>query len=154
LTDIRALFAESGRDRFASAELCEKLAALEGTPWPEIFHGKPITPNRLSRMLAPYGVAARKIRFPGESKTRQGYLDEDFADAWQRYVPAPVSPLPKWNNGTMPVDIGESSLFKVEQNLPCSTSENVVSNNHGAACSIVPLQNAPEQEKQPAVLLL
>jgi hypothetical protein len=51
LADIRAIFAEKATDRFASAALCEALAAVEDRPWVEWKGGKPLTPNALARLL-------------------------------------------------------------------------------------------------------
>lgn len=53
LGDIRAVFEASDADRLASKTLCEKLAAIEDAPWSEIRRGKPITQNRLARLLDP-----------------------------------------------------------------------------------------------------
>jgi putative DNA primase/helicase len=59
---IRAIFAERGVDRLASAELVEALVGIEGHPWAEWKAGKPISTNGLARMLAPFGIAPATIR--------------------------------------------------------------------------------------------
>jgi hypothetical protein len=136
LSDIRSTFADAEVDRLSSAELCERLAAMEERPWNDIHHGKPINANRLSRLLAPYGVASRKVRLP--NGTRQGYMTDDLADAWQRYLP--IDGPSKWNNGTKPVDIDGNGAFKPEQTDGCSTCETATRPNQDGACSTVPLQ--------------
>jgi hypothetical protein len=146
LADMRTAFAAAKADRLASADLCDRLAAMEERPWSEVHHGKPINPNRLSRLLAPYGVASRKVRLP--EGTRQGYTADDLADAWQRYLPSETPS--KWNNGTQPVNIGGNAIFKPEQAHACSTSETSTKPNEDAACSIVP----PQEPETEAMLLL
>ncbi len=141
LADIRHIFDEDSADRIGSAQLCEKLVELEERPWGEIHHNKAITQNRLSRMLAPYGVTSRKIRQP--DGTRQGYLREDFEDAWQRYVPVLVPPTSNWNNGTRPVNNGETRVSEVEQSGDVFHSEKSISPNNDAGCSTVPLLPPP-----------
>jgi hypothetical protein len=48
LGDIRAIFAEWGVDRLASAELVEALLGIEDHPWAEWKMGKPISTNGLA----------------------------------------------------------------------------------------------------------
>jgi hypothetical protein len=77
-----------GLDHFGitSADLASALGAMEGRPWAESGRsGKPITTNRLARLLKPFGVAPRKV---GESANRQnGYLVEQFFEAFGRHLP-------------------------------------------------------------------
>jgi len=136
LADIQTLFSANGVDRFSSVELCEKLKETEERPWGEIHHGKPITPNRLSRLLAPYRVSSRKVRLP--SGTKQGYTAADFADAWDRYCPG----LSNRNNGTRPVNVEDSCVFETEQPDACSTTKTAEKPNDDRVCSVVPLQKA------------
>jgi hypothetical protein len=92
LRDIRTCFATRGTDRLSTAELLECLYAMESSPWSEFNRGLPIKPPGLARLLKPFGTGPQNIRF--NSGTRKGYLREDFADAWERYLPetAPLSP--------------------------------------------------------------
>ncbi|MGH9509341.1 MAG: DUF3631 domain-containing protein, partial [Terriglobales bacterium] len=62
LADIRTAFETCDPDRMSSQGLCDFLAGLEGAPWAEWSHGKPITPNRLARMLSRYSITPRTIR--------------------------------------------------------------------------------------------
>ena len=68
--------------RVKSADLIEGLCAIEASPWGD-WHGRPITPQRLSKLLEPFGVKPKKIRF---EKAFQGYEHEQFRDAWARYA--------------------------------------------------------------------
>jgi len=146
LADIQTLFASSGVDRFSSTGLCEKLEQIEERPWAEIHHGKPINSNRLARLLTPYGVSSRKVRLAGDPKPKQGYLAEDFADAWERYRPCLAEPSSKRNNGTRPVNMEDSRVFEVEHGEACSVPETSEKPNNHAVCSVVPLQKAGEDE--------
>jgi hypothetical protein len=87
LADIRAIFAERTVDRLASADLVEALVAIEGRPWAEWKAGKPITPNGLARMLAPFRIVPGTIRIPGD--TRKGYQLAHFEDTFARYLAQP-----------------------------------------------------------------
>jgi hypothetical protein len=101
LTDIQTLYARDEVDRLASSDLCARLAVMEERPWSEWKQGKPITPSQLARQLKPFRVSSRTVRFEGQGLSK-GYLIEDFADAFERYLPAlpPDSPLSKRNNDT------------------------------------------------------
>ena len=85
LKDIRAVFEASDADRLASKTMCEKLAAIEDAPWSEISRGKPITQNRLARLLEPFNVAPMTIR--EGNLTMKGYLRESFQAAFTSYFP-------------------------------------------------------------------
>jgi|GEM_PF-2551128 len=88
LTDIKHIFEEKGADRLISADLLQALNAIEDAPWADIDH-KPLTANKLARLLKPYGVMPKNIR---QGKTvPKGYIAEEFADAWRRYAPAVTS---------------------------------------------------------------
>ena len=82
LADIREVFGDA--DRLTSQRLCDRLSELEEAPWGDWF-GKPLDPRGLARRLRPFDVHPRTIRTGDE--TPKGYLREDFADAWGRYLP-------------------------------------------------------------------
>jgi putative DNA primase/helicase len=89
LADIRTIFDRSGRtdkdSRFASTAFCTELATMEERPWPEWRNGKPITPTQLAHVLRPFGIRPGTIR--DGATTAKGYKRDDFADAWERYLP-------------------------------------------------------------------
>lgn len=82
LADIRAVFGD--HDRMSSADLLERLAGLDESPWGD-WRGKAIDARWLAKRLKPYGVGSTKIRL-GET-TAKGYLAEHLSDAWSRYLP-------------------------------------------------------------------
>jgi hypothetical protein len=80
LADIRDAFAKEGGVEISSADLVKALVALEGRPWAEMGkNGKPLTQNRLARMLKPLGIAPDRI----DPKTRvRGYKLSQFEEAF------------------------------------------------------------------------
>jgi Protein of unknown function (DUF3631) len=71
LSDIRDVFDQLGRDRISSAELIEKLCEIPGRPWAEFGKsGKPLTQNKLARLLRERGPEARGC--PRAGKARAG----------------------------------------------------------------------------------
>lgn len=85
LSDIRTAFDERpGVKQLLSRELCDVLNALEERPWATWFRGKALTANALARLLRPFRIRSRKLRI-GES-TPNGYILEDFGDAFGRYL--------------------------------------------------------------------
>jgi putative DNA primase/helicase len=71
LGDIRDVSA--GEFEMPSADLVAELVALEGRPWAELGKSrKPLTQNRLARMLRPLGIAPRYIG-PETARVR-GYV--------------------------------------------------------------------------------
>jgi hypothetical protein len=92
LADLRAVFVASGQDAMATGELLGLLQKLPDSPWLTLCHGRPITPHRLARTLAPFGIR------PRHERNWRGYLKADFAAAWDRYCPPatpPDRPLPE-----------------------------------------------------------
>jgi len=82
LVDLRAIFADD--DRLDSKTALDRLCRLEESPWDDL-RGKRLDARRLSKLLRPYGIKPKVIRF-GEA-TPRGYERADFADAWRRYLP-------------------------------------------------------------------
>lgn len=89
LTDIKKLF---DADPFAlcmsSATMVAKLTADPEGSWAEFSRGKPLTQNRLAKMLGgsgAYGIVTRNVTPPGE-KQAKGYLRADFEEVWAIYV--------------------------------------------------------------------
>jgi putative DNA primase/helicase len=86
LGDIREAFEIRGADRLSSEDLTEYLVGLEGRPWAEWKHGRPLTKASLARLLSPFGIPAIVIRVG--SQTPRGYRFVDFCDAFERYLPS------------------------------------------------------------------
>ena len=84
LFDIWRLFALAGAGRMFSRTLVQELNALPDRPWGEKRHGKGITEPVLAEELQPYGIRSRTMRIG--PKQAKGYLEEDFQEAFQRYI--------------------------------------------------------------------
>lgn len=85
LADIKACFDRHDMLRMRSQRLVDALVAQEDSPWRE-GRGSRLSPAGLARVLAPFDIAPRDIRF--ENGTFKGYRRADFEDAWARYVSA------------------------------------------------------------------
>jgi hypothetical protein len=89
LSDIRDIFTKTDVDPFPSAALAEALIELEDRPWPEFSHGKPITKQKVSRMLKKFGIVSATKRVGDE--TFKGYDRNSFDDAFARYLPPEIA---------------------------------------------------------------
>lgn len=85
LADIYDVFKERGKAALASAALVDALVDMKERPWATYRRGNPLTAHQLARLLAPFDIRPKKIRF-GE-RVAQGYAREQFKDAWRRYPP-------------------------------------------------------------------
>jgi hypothetical protein len=82
LADIQTVFADT--DRIASGDLLDALHGLDEAPWGD-WYGKPLSARALAKMLRPYGVQPRTVRF--DEGTSRGFLREQFEAPWSRYIP-------------------------------------------------------------------
>jgi putative DNA primase/helicase len=83
LADIREEFGTDAK--LTTADLIERLCDDEERPWCTYYHGKPITPRQLSKLLEPYGIRPKTVRFG--DKTPKGYELAEFQDVFRRYLP-------------------------------------------------------------------
>jgi hypothetical protein len=68
-----------------STDLVKTLVALEGRPWAEMGRNrKPLTQNRLARMLKPLGIGPKNVG-PKDARVR-GYILADFKEVFERYL--------------------------------------------------------------------
>ncbi len=88
LSDTRDIFRDRNAEELTSKSLAENLSQIEGRPWPTWDHGRAITPTGLARLLAPFDIFPRNLRF-GLSVVR-GYRREWFVDSWNRYLAPPI----------------------------------------------------------------
>ncbi len=89
LADIRS--AIDGEDRIATTELIARLKADDEAPWGS--WGKAdagLTPRGLAKLLAPYQIRSRTIRFDGGTVAK-GFKAAQFEDAWERYLAPPLT---------------------------------------------------------------
>ena len=130
LGDIRTI--RKGKTEMPSADLVKALVALEGRPWAEMGKtGKPLTQNKLARMLKPLGIAPQNIRVG--DKVAKGYAFRHFEDAFSRYLPdeGASEPLHRYNadktgtsdifqTATSEADVADGKCEKSANDGPCS----------------------------------
>jgi Protein of unknown function (DUF3631) len=114
LADIRQALTADEIDELYSGGLVTRLNELTDSPWPEINHGKPLTANRLARMLKDFGIEPVQIKIGGVN--RRGYRREQFAAVFAAYLPdisaqAPNTPLATATTATAQKD-NEKSAFQ------------------------------------------
>jgi putative DNA primase/helicase len=90
LADIWNLFEERRTDRLPTSDLVNAFNDMDERPWAEWRRGKGMSGSSLSRLLKPFKIRPKDIRF-GQSVVK-GYTKEVLADAYQRYVKAPNAP--------------------------------------------------------------
>jgi putative DNA primase/helicase len=92
LEDLRDMFSRARADRLTSADICDKLAAMEDRPWPEYRHGLPITPTQLAKLLKPFNITPSTIRIG--KNVAKGYALSAMQDTFKRFSGAEaVTPL-------------------------------------------------------------
>jgi hypothetical protein len=84
LADIQDLFRNSDGNALRTEDILSQLAKMEERAWGEWKKGKPMTAVSLARLLKPFGIRPRTIRFGDE--TQKGYDPVDFQDAFTRYI--------------------------------------------------------------------
>jgi len=71
-----------------SADLVKRLVAIEDRPWAEMGRSrKPLTQNKLARMLGAPGVRIAPDHIDPKTRVR-GYKLSQFEEAFSRYVPS------------------------------------------------------------------
>ena len=87
LRDIYAVFhADGAPQRIKTSDLIARLSEIEESPWGD-WYGKPISAQGLSRLLKPYRIRTMPVKVEGIAV--RGYKVEQFASAWERFVPLP-----------------------------------------------------------------
>jgi len=105
LFDIRSVLEARKLERISSTALAEALNADEEAPWGDLY-GKPLTTRALAKMLKPFGVRPRSVRFD-DNTTAKGYHREQFNDAFGRYLDS-LSPETSVTPSQPSVDAGSS----------------------------------------------
>jgi putative DNA primase/helicase len=86
LADIKALFdADLSAHCMSSASMIAGLIKDEEKPWAELTRGKPLTQNRLAKLLGAYKITSQTVS-PPRQKDAKGYYRAQFEEAWSIYV--------------------------------------------------------------------
>lgn len=86
LADIKDAFDSQVVSRISTADLLAALIADPDAPWATYNNGRPLSSRQLNRLLEPYGIHSKTVRF-GIS-TPKGFEINQFDDAFARYLPA------------------------------------------------------------------
>ena len=116
LGDIRDIFAKRAAnevdpaDRMPSGDLVDALVGIEGRPWAELGKArKPLTQNRLARLLKPLAHRARQHPHRREG-TPKGYYLQRFKEAFARYLGQAGASEPQHRHNAD--EMGTSDLFQ------------------------------------------
>lgn len=134
LGDIRDVFENPDHDIYTTKEdkhvksenLVAKLVAREDRPWAEFGRArKPITANRLASLLRGYKIKPGTIRFgPGDKDTAKGYKHSQFADAFERYLPAPANRNVTPSQSNKIKEFGSNRTVTPPANVTAENAEN------------------------------
>jgi hypothetical protein len=152
LGDIRDTFAKRAAnkvdpaDRIPSDDLVKALVGIEGRPWAELGKSrKPLTQNRLARLLKPLVIAPDSVRI--EEKTPKGYYLHQFKEAFERYLGLEGAFEPQHRNNRD--EMGTSDQFQ------SATAETDVAvrkcekrNNDGHCCSVAVQKEGSGEERE------
>jgi len=137
LADIRAIFADAKcESSLPTALLLTKLKEIQESPWADWSCGRGLNDRSLSKLLRPFDVAPKTVRF-GPFEVKRGYERADFEDAWRCYLLADATSATEPSNQS---DSQDSA--SVTQPL-CSGQQNEENTNVYAACSGVADENLP-----------
>lgn len=143
LRDLHDMIEQEGGDYIGRTFVKNKLITLEDRPWPEYSHGKPITTNAITRLLRPFGIAARKVWFKGQSV--EGYQKDGVLEAYKRYAtgktPRKVARLPDGNE-TNDLDMAKPNSGKSPE-TETARANPLKKNSSGSLAE----KDTPESEK-------
>jgi putative DNA primase/helicase len=102
LADIKAVFERQTVTKISTADLLEALI-LDDTeaPWATYNRGKPLAARQLSRLLEPYGIHSKTVRFGPH--TPKGFELSQFEDAFTRYLTPSNEPAAPSGDGYLQV---------------------------------------------------
>jgi hypothetical protein len=105
LSDIREIFAAHHEGKISSADVIGKLIEDTEAPWLTWNRGKPLGARQLAKLLEPYGIKTKNLKF-GLYNTLKGFELAQFEDAFARYL----APADLCNDKPKPNYIGEYTV--------------------------------------------
>jgi hypothetical protein len=91
LADVRRLFRARGNpDCMLSATIVAELVQDPEGPWVEYSRGKPLTQNKLAKLLGNFGVHSQNVQPEGMSQGK-GYKLVWLEEVWSRYLPDEIA---------------------------------------------------------------
>lgn len=92
LADIRHVFERQAVKRISMADLLAALLDDDEAPWATWNRGRQMTLRQLGKKLAEFGIRSQPVKI--DYTTTKGYKVEQFADAFERYLSSPATPVP------------------------------------------------------------
>jgi Protein of unknown function (DUF3631) len=130
-----------------SAALAEALAEMDGRPWAEFGRNeKPITQNKLARLLKPLKIVPDSIRID-EKRTPKGYYLNQFEEAFSRYLDPEEASEPQHRNNA--AEMGTSELFQsATADADVAVRKCEKSNNDGLCCGVAVQKGGSGEERE------
>jgi putative DNA primase/helicase len=131
LGDARGIFERRQLDRLTTKELLKELVGLDGRPWADYGRGKGLSAHQMAAILRRFAIQPRNMRV-GTSVVK-GYVVEDFADAFARYL----GPANRYaaTSAEKPLDANAAEALTAE---PVADPENELSEPNSAAVADLP----------------
>ncbi len=146
LEDIKRVFENQNREKIHSVDLVAELVEIEGRPWSEWRHGKPLTTTSLARLLKPYRIKSKQLWIARSN--RHGYELTSFQDAFDRYL-ATIEPDPPFQDAKT-LEPSNHAAFSDIQNARDSESlafqKPLKPSNHAGSSGLA-FQNTMPEEK-------
>ena len=130
-----------------SAALVEALAEMDGRPWAEFGRNeKPITQNKLARLLKPLKIVPDSIRID-EKRTPKGYYLNQFEEAFSRYLDPEEASEPQHRNNAD--EMGTSELFQsATADADVAVRKCEKPNNDGPCCGVAVQKGVSGEERE------
>jgi hypothetical protein len=138
-------------DKISTFNLLIEINKIDESSWSTYNFGKPLDGGGLARLLRPYGIKPKTIRF--DKDTDKGYYRSDFEDAFKRYLGVrPETPVTPVTPVTLVTEVTPVTLgVTMPSNPPTPTPEKITPEK--LAKLITPGMTHEEyQEKRKALL--
>ncbi len=93
LTHIQEILEMETEDKIRTRDLMIALLGLEDGPWLDWNHGRGISFHQVARLLRPFGISPKQLRF--KHATARGYEKSQFKDAFTRYLTGTTEQIDK-----------------------------------------------------------
>ncbi len=135
LSDIRDRVASVKGIYIQSEVLALDLGKLKERPWGEISHGKPMTGNKLAKMLKPFKIKPEKFR--DGAVTHRGYSVAALQAVFDRYLPKPVE-TPTTSSTVTPTPLLQVEQPEQPEHVPTERSGEGLPPDTTGTCSSLP----------------
>jgi putative DNA primase/helicase len=117
LSDLRDCFAGMTAEHLPTGDLVGYLHSRPDRPWREWSKGRPISPNKVGRLLAGFGIRSRKHRIG--DRMPWGYYRADCQEAIERYILSSQPPEIPATPATNESEPGNHAVFARGEGVAC-----------------------------------